>query len=131
MERLKESDIKGGVIQTVRGKTLVPSRHPLWPETLAALKRADWFNVARAGRTLSEEFKLARREAAPKAPPMKFLRHTSGNEVKKIAGGEISEVHLAHTEGLKMQGPYTERLWDQHAKALRELRKVFAPVWAA
>jgi hypothetical protein len=134
IQRLKATDLKSDGkttwIQTIRGKTLVKSKHLLWPETRAAIEAADLFNNPKRGQSISIDFRTVRRAVAPDSPPMKFLRHTSANEVKKLAGGEVSEIHLAHTEGLKMQGPYTDRLWAEHAKALTKLRRVFASVWS-
>jgi hypothetical protein len=135
MERLKASDLRTNGetwIQTIRHKTGVPSKHILWPETLKALQEADFLNKARNRRTLSLEFKELRKAAGlPDAPPLWNLKHTSANAIKGIAGGEISEVHMSHAEGLKMQGPYTDRLWEKHADAVRQLRDVFALVFTA
>jgi hypothetical protein len=133
-------------IETTRRKTNTPCRHVLWPETIAAIEAAraadnpgGWLFLNARGRPYqgnSVKFipklwgGLRKSAKLPDAPDFKFLRHTSGNEIKKIAGGEISEIHLAHREGLKMQGPYTERLWDEHAKATRKLRSVFRTVWS-
>lgn len=60
----------------------------------------------------------------------KHLRKTSANEMRKLAGAEVADVHLAHGEQLRMIGPYTERLWDQHKAATLQLREVFKAVWA-
>lgn len=135
--KLKHSDIKvNGVswIQTLRGKTLVPSKHVLWAETLEAMK-----NVWTHGKTLvfgkyanlEKRIPMLFRPIKEKVgcPDFKFLRHTSANEIRKIAGAEIASLHLAHTEGNKMLGVYTDSLRDKHAEAVDLLRSAFAPVW--
>lgn len=146
--RLRKSDIRSGdsglCIQTLRGKTMVKSRHPLWPETVAAMKRVQgtgphgyWFETERhlrmhgkyGSRLISIAYAEVRDAVCPNAPDFKFLRHTSGNEIKRIGGSEVSEVHLAHTESFKLQSTYTDRLWEQHADAVAKLRGVFEPIW--
>jgi integrase len=138
-------------IETVRHKTIsrehpVPSKHFLWPETYervmvakAKTNKDGYMFLTPTGKPLvSAKYNAfphawdAVREAAglKDALSFKHLRKTSANEMRKLAGMEVADVHLAHGEKLKMIGPYTDRLWDQHKAATGQLREVFKKVWS-
>ena len=73
---------------------------------------------------------LRKAAKVPDAPAFKALRKTSANALRKIAGEEVADVHLAHAEKLKMIGPYADKLWDEHQKATQKLRAAFKSVWS-
>lgn len=64
-----------------------------------------------------------------RAAPIFNLRYVSINAMRQIVGEEVAELHAAHGEAFKMQGPYTERLHAKHDAAMEKLRKHFSSVW--
>ncbi len=128
-------------IETLRSKTLVVSKHDLWPETTAAIMAtmSDGHKhlFSRKGngpitRTLiAQKYKKLRTIAKVEdAPGFKYLRHTSKNEIKKLSSEEISVVHAAQTPKEGIDAIYTAPNWEAHAAALVKLREVFKEVWS-
>jgi len=64
--------------------------------------------------------------------PFNSLRDTSGDFVRRIAGGEIASLHLAHKHQTDDEnlGRYTNPLRRRHTKALLKLEKKLASVFA-
>lgn len=146
---LKTSDIKVNGetwIRTVRNKTHEKMQHVLWPETVKAIQRArakdnpqDLYFLTEKGKPVSnhkynsipqlwEATKLASGLRGD-ILPFHNLRHTSANEIKKIAGPDVADIHQGHKERATMQAIYTEKLWEEHARATRKLRSVFLKVF--
>lgn len=145
---LKVTDLKVNGetwVQSVRPKTNQKVRHPLWPETVAAIEAArapentgGWLfltgggkpYVGHAVKNLAHKWADLRVAAGvPDAPAMKYLRHTSAAAIRRIAGAEVAETHLGHADAFRLGPVYTSKLWDQHAEAVRRLREEFRAVW--
>lgn len=64
--------------------------------------------------------------------PFNSLRDTSGDFVRRIAGGEIASLHLAHKHQTDDDnlGRYTNPLRRRHAKALRKLEQKLVSIFA-
>ena len=148
LANLKVSDLKENGetwIRTIRNKTHEKMQHPLWKETVAAMKKAQakknkeglYFLTVR-GKPVSNHVynslpqlwdDLKEKAGVSKdILPFHNLRHTSANEIKKIAGPDIADIHQGHKERAAMQAIYTEKLWAEHAEAVRKLRKIFGKV---
>jgi hypothetical protein len=63
--------------------------------------------------------------------PFNSLRDTSSDRIRRIAGGEIASVHLAHKHQTDdyLLGAYTNPLRKRHAKALAKLEAKYARIF--
>jgi integrase len=125
-------DAEAPYVHRRRHKTGVEAKWPLWPETVALLRRhrapenrhRAWL-LTRDGNELVEESRACRKDAVDQAWKAlwprtgmpgwrghRFLRKTGANAVKKLGGLEESEMYLAHQEpGLNKH--YANRNWDK------------------
>ena len=135
-------------IERHRRKTEVFGSWPLWDETADLLARRMAMTpdneehlalLTRNGQPLvhftakkgrSDSIAMAWAKLLKKTPeaaqlPFKYLRKTGADMVRRIAGKEISEVHLAHSDG----SVYTNADFEKLADAVMKAREQLAPIF--
>ncbi len=152
--RKDEIDLKAKTIKRARQKTGIVGTWHLWDETVKALsigmakegelalltgggkplmfyadngQRIDVL-PKRWGRLMKNANKLRAEDQTPIVGAYKTLRKTGATMIRAIAGIEVSEMYLAHSEK-SMAKYYSTPSQDKLTTALKALRKQLAPVF--
>ena len=152
-------DVIGSFIKRGRYKTDVYGEWSLWPESVAAINwflgqrpncQETAFFVTRDGKTLVEPTEGNNRNGriasvwdrlikrimvdVPGFKKLSFnkLRKTGGNLMRRLAGGELFAVYMAHGQSVRgddLAEVYSDRPFDQVFQALDKVRSELAPVF--
>lgn len=156
MGALKASSFEGTKLKFIRPKTKVYGEWLIWPETLEALRerqsktKGEWLLVSSTGRPLAarttggnkgtripniwENLMRTCVRAQPnfRCLPIKYLRKTASNMVRKVSDGEIAGMFLMHGQPVRgdmLANVYSNKPWDKLDAATEQVRTMLAPMF--
>lgn len=132
---LELSDLQGGTLKAIRGKSFVFSSWPVWEET-KALAETEFSNLPKRRQHIYSQWERLTARIRKEVPefkklPFKWLRKTGTTLIQKISSGEIAKIYLSHGGGAntsdKLLGVYAEKDWEKLANAVQTLRTMLLP----